>query len=102
MKEITVITLLTGVLTAVLTALLAMLIVLALGGCNPTKSTDDRNAPSEMTIIDKTDNYKIYKHDKTGVCYFCITNKGKASVCVMLNPDGTPYTGGNTDEKQKR
>lgn len=52
-----------------------------------------------MTIIDKTNNYKIYKHDKTGVCYFCITDKGKMSVCVMLNPDGTPYTGGNTDEK---
>ena len=88
MKRSTVITLLTGVLTA----LLAMLIVLALCGCNNTKSVDDRNAPSEMTIIDKTNNYKIYKHDKTGVCYFCITDKGKMSVCVMLNPDGTPYT----------
>lgn len=91
-KRSTVITLLTGVLTAVLTALLAMLIVLALGGCNPTKSTDDRNAPSEMTIIDKTDNYKIYKHDKTGVCYFCVIGSDGSSACVMLNPDGTPYT----------
>ena len=79
--------------------LIMLIIFLAFGSCNGTKSTDDRNAPSEMTIIDKTDNYKIYKHDKTGVCYFCITDKGKMSVCVMLNPDGTPYTGGNTDEK---
>lgn len=74
--------------------LLTMLITFfVLSGCNTTKSTDDINAPSEMTIIDKTNNYKIYKHDKTGVCYFCITDKGKMSVCVMLNPDGTPYTG---------
>ena len=72
---------------------LTMLIILALSGCNTTKSTDDRNALSEMTIIDKTDGYVIYKHDKTGVCYFCITNNGNVSVCVMLNPDGTPYTG---------
>ena len=70
-----------------------MLIVLALGGCNNTKSVDDRNVPLEMTIIDKTDDYVIYKHDKTGVCYFCVIGSYSKSVCVMLNPDGTPYTG---------
>ena len=72
---------------------LTMLIILALSGCNTTKSTDDRNVPSEMTIIDKTDDYVIYKHDKTGVCYFCVIGRYSKSVCVMLNPDGTPYTG---------
>lgn len=78
---------------------LTMLIILALSGCNPTKSINDRNAPSEMTIIDKTDGYVIYKHDKTGVCYFCTIGSYGRAACVMLNPDGTPYTGGNTDEK---
>ncbi len=84
MKRITVILLATA---------LTMLIVLALGGCNTTKSVDDRNAPSEMTVIDKTGGYVIYKHDKTGVCYFCVIGSDGKSVCVMLNPDGTPYTG---------
>ena len=79
-------------IVTLLTAGLAMLIVLALGGCNTTKSTDDRNAPSEMTIIDKTDEYVIYKHDKTGVCYFCVIGSYDKAVCVMLNADGTPYT----------
>ena len=73
--------------------LLTMLIVLALGGCNTTKSVDDRNAPSEMTVIDKTSGYVIYKHDKTGVCYFCVIGSDGRSACVMLNADGTPYTG---------
>ena len=74
--------------------LLTMLITFfVLSGCNPTKSIDDRNAPSEMTVIDKTGGYVIYKHDKTGVCYFCVIGSYSKSVCVMLNPDGTPYTG---------
>lgn len=73
--------------------LLTMLIILALGGCNNTKSVDDRNSPSEMTVIDKTAGYVIYKHDKTGVCYFCVIGSDGRSACVMLNADGTPYTG---------
>lgn len=64
-----------------------------LSGCNQTKQEINKGTPCQMTIIDKTDGYVIYKHDKTGVCYFCVIGSDGKSVCVMLNPDGTPYTG---------
>lgn len=36
----------------------------------------------------------VYRHEQTGV-YYIVTYKG--GVCVVVNADGTPYTGG---EKQ--
>ena len=67
--------------------------VVCFGGCNQaTKKSND--APThEMTVIDETGGYTIYKHDTTGVYYFCVTGSYGKSVCVMLNTDGTPYTG---------
>ena len=73
--------------------LLTMLITFfVLSGCNQTKQEINKEIPCQMTIIDKTDGYVIYKHDKTGVCYFCVIGSDGRSACVMLNPDGTPYT----------
>ena len=34
-----------------------------------------------------------YEHVATGVHYVVYTGVYKGSICVMLNPDGTPYTG---------
>lgn len=76
-----------------LAVLVLVTVVVCFGGC--TKRADEPT--KEMTLIDyRNGDYKIYKHDKTGVYYFAYDGNG---VCVMLNPDGTPYTGGNTDEK---
>lgn len=44
-----------------------------------------------MTVVDFTSGYTIYRHDKTGVLYFCRDAGYGKSVCVMLSPDGTPY-----------
>lgn len=74
--------------------------VVCFSGCNQmTKKSND--APThEMTVVDETTGYTIYKHDVTGVYYFCRDGGTYGrSVCVMVNADGTPYTGGNTDEK---
>ena len=41
--------------------------------------------------------FDIYKHEETGVCYVFASPKyggGRGGLTVMLNADGTPYTGG--------
>lgn len=43
-----------------------------------------------LTYTDYGINYYVYKHEQTGVYYLFSKNGG---FCVMLNPDGTPYTG---------
>ena len=75
-------------LTALL--LLAVVVVLVCTGCNNTKQ-DFNDAPKTMTVVDKTDGYIIYKHDLTGVHYFCVKGSYGRSACVMVNADGTPY-----------
>ncbi len=81
----------------VFTALVVLsLILLALTGCYaPTETEYDTvdEAPKMMTVVDSTAGYTIYRHDETGVHYFCRDSGYGKSVCVMLNPDGTPYTG---------
>lgn len=85
-------------------ALVALLLLVALlvtvcTGCNTTKTEyDDKdNAPKVMTVVDSTAGYTIYKHDETGVHYFCRDGGYGRSVCVMVNADGTPYTGSAED-----
>ena len=75
--------------------LLAVILVVACTGCNNTKKAYEgaENAPKMMTVVDSTDGYTIYKHDETGVHYFCRDAGYGKSVCVMLNADGSPYTG---------
>lgn len=80
-----------------LVALLLLVVILALActGCYGNTKTaygDQDDAPKTMTVVDSTNGYAIYRHDVTGVHYLCIKGYGK-SVCVMLNADGTPYTG---------
>lgn len=80
-----------------LVALLVMAVILVLicTGCGGTKKDydDEDDAPKLMTIVDETIGYTIYKHDETGVYYFCRDGGYGRAVCVMVNPDGTPYTG---------
>ena len=73
-----------------------VMMVVCLSGCNQTTKKSNDAPTHEMTVVDETTGYTIYKHDVTGVYYFCRDggSYGK-SVCVMLNPDGTPYTGGS-------
>ena len=75
--------------------LLVTLLVTVCVGCGTTKSEydDPDDAPKMMTIVDGTAGYTIYKHDETGVHYFCRDAGYGKSVCVMVNADGTPYTG---------
>lgn len=75
--------------------LLAVILVAVCTGCNNTKTAYDgtENAPKMMTVVDSTDGYAIYKHDETGVYYFCCRAAYGRAVCVMVNADGTPYTG---------
>lgn len=75
----------------ILLAVLVMVIA-CFSGCNSTKKNG--TPTHEMTVVDETIGYTIYKHDVTGVYYFCRDGGSYGrSVCVMLNPDGTPYTG---------
>lgn len=75
--------------------LLVTLLVTVCTGCNTTKTEYDDmdDAPELMTIVDATMGYTIYRHDETGVHYFCRDAGYGKSVCVMVNADGTPYTG---------
>lgn len=49
---------------------------------------EDADYPFE--VVEKRFHYKILRHKETGVYYFV----GYNSMTVMLNPDGTAYTGG--------
>ena len=75
--------------------LLLAILVLICTGCGTTKKAydDSDDAPNMMTVVDSTNGYTIYQHDETGVHYFCRDAGYGKSVCVMVNPDGTPYTG---------
>ena len=72
---------------------LALAVVLTLTGCCTKKDYGEADeAPHVMTVVDMTVGYTIYKHDTTGVWYFCRDGGYGRSVCVMVNPDGSPYT----------
>jgi hypothetical protein len=77
--------------------LLVTLLVAICTGCTisstKTEYDDPDDAPKMMTVVDSTLGYAIYRHDETGVHYFCRDGGYGRSVCVMVNADGTPYTG---------
>lgn len=80
--------------------LLVVIVVMVCAGCIQTTKTEYDSmddAPMIMTIVDCTTGYTIYKHDETGVHYFCRDGGYGRAVCVMVNADGSPYTG-NTEE----
>lgn len=78
-----------------LMALVLLAVILVCTGCNGTKTAyaDIDDAPEMMTIVDETMGYTIYRHDETGVHYLSRDGSYGRGICVMVNADGTPYTG---------
>lgn len=77
----------------ILSVFMALMMVLVMTGCTKKAYETQTDAPKMMTVVDDTAGYTIYKHDYTGVHYFCRDAGYGKSVCVMVNADGTPYTG---------
>ena len=50
----------------------------------------DFEATGDKTSGIFPENYRIYMHKQTGV-YYIVSERG--GVCVVVNADGTPYTG---------
>lgn len=75
---------------------LGISVCLLLAGCTKKDIDQDAVTTKCMTIVEKTAGYTIYKHDDTGVHYFCRDAGYGKSVCVMVNADGSPYTGGTS------
>ena len=69
--------------------IVTLILALTLSGCNKydirTESSDYR-----LTIVYSDGYTTIYKDNNTGVQYI---RSYDAGICVMLNADGTPYTG---------
>ncbi len=75
----------------ILTALMALML------CGCGKTTNDKLLDSEDSRFETLElghEFRIVKHKETGVCYFFWYNGYQGGVTVMLNSDGTPYTGG--------
>lgn len=75
-------------------ALCIVVVITMCSGCGTKRAYGDNDAaPHIMTIVDETMGYTVYRHDETGVWYFCRDGGYGRSICVMVNPDGTPYVG---------
>lgn len=66
----------------IIVALLTFLIAFAFCGC---KQKSDM-----FIVVESGVDYTIYQHKDTGVYYLQFDKRG---ITVMLNADGTPYTG---------
>ena len=64
------------------------LVTLAVFSCGSKAKTENEEEIT-LTFIERGVNYQVYRHEETGI-YYLFGNKG---ICVMLNADGTPYTG---------
>ena len=72
--------------------ILCIAIVLVLCGCashNKSRVENDEN-DNRMSLIYADGFCSIYRDNATGVQYF---GKGNGGTCVMVNADGSPYTG---------
>lgn len=71
---------------------LCAVMALMLIGCSDTDKGKG-NEPFEVVL--HTEDYQIWKHKETGVCYMWYRNHNSyaGGLTVMLNADGTPYTG---------
>lgn len=73
------------VISITLITLIALALVIAV-----TFSISRKMSVGEtMERMDVGGDYSVYQHKETGV-YYIIGDEG---ACVMVNPDGTPYTG---------
>ena len=80
----------------IMAILLVVIMAVALASCKHISNSlyEDENAKFEL--IEKSFDYKILRHKETGVYYLLYEYKGsyRNGITVMLNADGTPYTGG--------
>lgn len=74
---------------------IALCVVMVMGLCGCDRGYDDFAKESPFSLVDRGKNYAICKHDETGVYYIIYEPELSygAGISVMLNPDGTPYTG---------
>ena len=87
MKESTMRSIIAAISASVMTLLLASCDVSEL----PASGTANDQA---MTVIESNYDYRIYVHNPTGVHYIAYkAGNGDSAFTVMLNSDGTPYTG---------
>lgn len=71
--------------------ILGVVLVLVLCGCGLNKSHQDKVGNDyRMTVIYDDGWCVIYRDNETGVQYL---SRPDAGTCVMVNADGTPYTG---------
>ena len=80
----------------IIVALLTVLLVFAFCGCE-NASGDETETLSNQNTFHMTKCYddkviQIYRHEETGV-YYLGGKSYRAGWCVMVNADGTPYTG---------
>ena len=66
---------------------LCVVMICILIGCTEASAAMRRE---NMTLVDKSTPFRIYRHDSTGV-YYLVCNYG--GISIMVNADGTPYTG---------
>lgn len=82
----------------IIVALLTVLMIFAFCGCENTSgdetSFDDETSSNNihMTKCYSEGYCRVYRHEETGVYYLGGDSFG-AGWCVMVNADGTPYTG---------
>lgn len=76
----------------IIVALLTFLIVFAFCGCENTSGNETSLNTFHMTKCYDDRRIRIYRHEETGV-YYLADDTCSAGWCVMVNADGTPYTG---------
>ena len=78
----------------IIVALLTVLLVFAFCGCESENiSNNETNLDNvHMTKCYDDEIIRIYRHEETGV-YYLGGDNDRAGWCVMVNADGTPYTG---------
>ena len=77
----------------VIVALLTVLIVFAFCGCEDKGGDETPSNTIHISNCYDDGVIQIYRHEETGV-YYLGGSSYRSGWCVMVNADGTPYTGG--------
>ena len=80
----------------ILAVILASGMMLICGCTDLEVDANSEMVQEHFTLIQRTRDYKIYQHDATGVCYLVWdggSGESGSSITIMLNADGTPYSG---------
>lgn len=80
---------------SIIAATSASVMTLLLASCDVPEIPASGTANDQsMTEIESCYHYRIYVHNPTGVHYIVYrAGNGDSAFTVMLNSDGTPYTG---------